>query len=65
MITLSWWETFIVTAAISLLTALKTKLSNPVEVAALTATIAFLEQLLGGKVASGPQSGTSTTAILD
>jgi hypothetical protein len=54
MIKLSWWETFIIQAAVSLLSVLRSKLSNPAEVAALNAAIAFLDQLLGGTVAGTP-----------
>jgi hypothetical protein len=51
MLQLSWWEQFIVTAAISLLTMLQSKLKNPTELAALQAAITFLQSLLSGKVA--------------
>jgi hypothetical protein len=51
MITLSWWEQFIVTAAISLLTLLESKIKNATELAALQAAIQFLQSLLGGSVA--------------
>lgn len=51
MITLSWWEQFIVTAAISLLTLLEGKIENATDLAALQAVIAFLKSLLGGNVA--------------
>jgi hypothetical protein len=50
MITLSWWEQFIVTAALSLLSLLKSKLTNAVELAAITAAIDFLQQLLAGQL---------------
>jgi hypothetical protein len=70
MIQLSWWETFIVTAAISLLTVLQTKISNTAEIAALQAAITFLQRLLAGGVggigvAVDPKVAQSTTAILD
>lgn len=70
MIQLSWWETFIVTAAISLLTTLETKISNTAELAALQAAVAFLQRLLssgtgGVGVALDPKVAQSTTAILD
>jgi Tfp pilus assembly major pilin PilA len=50
MITLSWWEQFIVQAGISLLTMLSSKVTNPTEKAALEAALAFLQKLLGGSV---------------
>jgi hypothetical protein len=50
MIKLSWWEEFIVGATISFLTVLQSKLSNPTELAALQAAIAFLQSLMGGTV---------------
>jgi hypothetical protein len=70
MIQLSWWETFIVTAATSLLTVLETKISNATELAALKAAVAFLQTLLTGGVGGegvsvDPKVAQSTTAILD
>ena len=70
MIQLSWWETFIITAAISLLTVLESKISNAVELAALQATVAFLQKLLGSGVGGAgipadPKVAQSTTSILD
>ena len=50
MVTLSWWEQFIIGAAISFLTVLQAKIKNPVELAGLQATIAFLQKLLNGNV---------------
>lgn len=50
MITLSWWEQFIVGAAVSLLTLLQTKITNPTELAAIQAAIAFLQKLNDGLV---------------
>lgn len=50
MIKLSWWEEFIVGAAISFLSVLQSKLTNPVEQAALTSTLAFLQQLMIGGI---------------
>lgn len=50
MMVLSWWEQFIVTAMISFLSVLHSKLNNPVEAAALTAALDFLQQLMGGKL---------------
>ncbi len=50
VLTLSWWEQFIVGAAISLLTLLESKLNNPTEIAALQAAVTFLQSLLAGKV---------------
>jgi hypothetical protein len=54
MLTLSWWEQFIVGAAISLLTVLESKLTKPAEQAALKAAVVFLQQLLAGGVAIAP-----------
>ena len=51
MIKLSWWEQFIVGAAVSLLSVLASKLTNPTELAALEAAIKFLQTLLAGTVA--------------
>jgi hypothetical protein len=48
--TLSFWEQFIIQAAVSFLSVLKTKLTNPAEVAGIDAAIAFLQDLLGGKI---------------
>ena len=50
MLTLSWWEQFIVNATISMLSILQSKLTNKTEQAALMAAIAFLQQLLAGQV---------------
>jgi len=50
MITLSWWEQFIVTAAVSLLTMLASKVKNPLEVDAIQAAVQFLQKLLAGTV---------------
>jgi hypothetical protein len=50
-LTLSWWEEFIINAAVSLLGVLESKLTNPTELAALKAAIEFLQSLLGGSVA--------------
>ena len=52
MVKLSWWEEFIVNAAISLLTLLSTKITNTVELAALQSAISFLQKLVGGNVAT-------------
>ena len=51
MLKISWWEQFIIGAAISLLTLLESKLTNPTEIAALQAAVAFLQRLLTGTVA--------------
>lgn len=64
MIKLSWWEEFIVTAAISLLTMLQSKITNQVELAGLQAAIGFLQKLLGGNVPLADPA-QSTTGILD
>jgi len=47
---LSWWEEFIIGAALSFLTVLQSKLTNPTELAALQAAIVFLQQLMTGSV---------------
>jgi hypothetical protein len=50
MLQLSWWEQFIVSAAVSLLGLLASKLKNATELAALQAAISFLNSLLAGTV---------------
>jgi hypothetical protein len=50
MVQLSWWEQFILAAAVSFLTLIASKVKNPTELAALQAAIAFLQKLLGGNV---------------
>ena len=50
MLTLSFWEQFIVQAAVSLLTVLDSQIKNATEKAALQAAITFLQKLLGGLV---------------
>ena len=50
MLKLSWWEQFIIGAAVSFLTVLIPKMTNATEVAALQGAIAFLQQLLNGQV---------------
>jgi hypothetical protein len=65
MIVLSWWETFVVQAVVSLLGVLATKITNPAELAALQAAIAFLQKLLSSGVAADPKLVHSTTPILD
>ena len=50
MIKISWWEEFILGAALSFLTVLLPKITNPTELAALQAAIAFLQKLLSGGV---------------
>jgi hypothetical protein len=47
---LSTWEKFIILSAISLLTMLETKITNPTERAAIEGAIAFLRKLAGGGV---------------
>ena len=49
-IKLSFWEEFIISAALSFLTALQSKLTNTVELAAIEASIEFLQDLLSGTV---------------
>jgi len=51
MITLSWWEEFIIGAAVSLLSLLASKIKNPAELAALHTALTFLQKLLAGGVA--------------
>jgi hypothetical protein len=51
MLKLSFWEQFIIGAAISFLTVLQSQIKNPVELAALQAALAFLQKLLAGTVA--------------
>lgn len=50
MVQLSWWETYLITSAIGLLTFLESKVKNPTELAALKATVAFLQKLLSGNL---------------
>jgi hypothetical protein len=50
IITLCWWEQFIVSAALSLLTLLATKVSNAAELAAIQSAMLFLQKLLAGGV---------------
>ena len=45
---LSWWEQFIIGSAISFLVMLESKVTNPTELAALKATVQFLQDLLNG-----------------
>ena len=50
MLSLSWWEQFIVGAAVSFLTMLESKISNQTEKAALQSAVQFLQRLIGGAV---------------
>lgn len=50
MIQLSWWEQFIVSAGVSLLTLLASKVTNQTELAGIQSAIAFLNKLLAGGV---------------
>ena len=43
---LNWWESFIVGAAVTFLTSLLPKITNPLELAGLKAAIQFLQSLL-------------------
>jgi hypothetical protein len=52
MLKLSWWEEFIIGAAISFLTVLSSKITNPTELAALDAALEFLQKLMAGSVAT-------------
>lgn len=68
MISLSWWEQFIIGAAVSFLTVLEAKITNQTELAALQAAVSFLQRLLGGSVvmnAPAAKAGSSTDSILD
>jgi hypothetical protein len=70
MLKLSWWEEFVVGAAVSFLTVLEAKIQNPTELAALQAAVDFLKKLLGGGVsvvapAAPLKDASSTTSILD
>jgi len=47
----SWWEEFILQAALSFLNVLVGRITNPTEKAALLAAIAFLQRLLAGQMA--------------
>jgi hypothetical protein len=50
MIKLSWWEEFIIGAAVSFLTILTSKITNPTELAGLQAALVFLNKLMAGNV---------------
>jgi hypothetical protein len=50
MVKLSWWEQFIIGAAVSFLTLIASKITNATELAALQAAIAFLQKLLAEQV---------------
>lgn len=47
---LSWWEEFIIGAAISFLTVLQSKITNQTELAALQGALTFLQKLMAGGV---------------
>ena len=53
MLAVSWWEQFILGAAVSFLTVLESKIKNPTELAALQAAVTFLQRLLGEQVSLG------------
>lgn len=53
-VTLSFWEQFIISAALSFLTVLQSQLKNPIELDALKVAIGFLQQLLAGTVGAAP-----------
>ncbi len=63
MLILSWWEQIVIGMALSFLTALESRLTNPTELAALQAAVAFLQSLLGGglKVKSGTPTPSNPT----
>jgi hypothetical protein len=52
MLKLSFWEQFIVQAAVSLLTVLASTVKNETELAGLQAGLAFLQKLLAGQVSA-------------
>jgi hypothetical protein len=52
MVQLSWWEQFIIGAAISFLTVLASKVTNATELAGLQSALAFLQKLLAGQVST-------------
>jgi hypothetical protein len=53
MVQLSWWEQFIVSAVVSFLTVLTSKVTNTTEQAGLQSSTAFLQKLLSGQVSQG------------
>jgi hypothetical protein len=65
MVQLSWWEQFIVAAAISLLTMLQSKLTNELQIDGLKAAVTFLQELLAGTVAvkSGDPSSQASRPV--
>ena len=50
---LNWLEQFALAAAISLLTTLESKVTNPVELASLKAALTFLESLMNVQIKKG------------
>jgi hypothetical protein len=52
MIKLSWWEEFIIGAAVSFLTVISSKITNPTEASAVQTTLALLQRLLAGQVST-------------
>ena len=48
----SWWESFILGTALSLLTLLASKITNATELLALQAAVDFLQKLLAGNVST-------------
>jgi hypothetical protein len=49
--TLSWWESFLLNAALAFLQSLPQQLKlNTAELAALNGAITFLQQLIGGTI---------------
>lgn len=50
MVTLSFYEEFLITMVLSFLTILTSKIKNPVQLAALQGAITFLQALLAGQV---------------
>jgi hypothetical protein len=52
MLQLSWWEQFIIGAAVSFLTVIQSKVTNTTELAGIQAALAFLNKLLAGQVST-------------
>lgn len=52
MLKLSFWEQFILQAAVSFLSVLASTVTNQTELAALQAALQFLQKLLAGQVST-------------
>jgi hypothetical protein len=57
---LSWWEQFILGSAVSLLSELASKITNPVQQAALESAILFLQTLLNAQATEYPAETLNT-----